>query len=112
VTGARLPAHLEVAALIRAAEVAGGFGTVIARGERDAGVILVLTIERGGNAKLWERLPRLDGRRVFEMVRAQNPDNADELGEYLGRRRTRDRDIWIVELDVANPERLVAEFAR
>ena len=38
----RLPAHLEVAGLIRAVEAAGGFATVIAKGERDAGTLLVV----------------------------------------------------------------------
>ena len=109
---ARLPAHLEVAGLIRAAEAAGGFGTVISSGERDAGIILILTIDRGGNARLWERMPRLDGRRIFEVVRKQNDENKKEFDDYLARRSERDRDAWIVELDVADAERLVAELGR
>ena len=108
---ARLPAHLEVAALIRGAEAAGGFGTVISKGERDAGSILILTIRRGGNAWLWERMPRLDGRRVFEVVRRQDDENKTEFNDYLARRTARDRDMWLIELDVAEPERLIAEFA-
>ena len=109
---ARLPAHLEVSALIRAAEAAGGFGTVISSGERDAGVILILTIERGQNARLWERMPRLDGHRQFEVVRKQSPENKQDFLNYLDRRIASDSDIWLIELDVAEPERLVAEFAR
>lgn len=109
---ARLPAHLEVAGLIRATEAAGGFATVIAKGERDAGVILILTTERGGNARLWERMPRLDGRRIFEVVREQDADNKEDFENYLTRRKGRDSDIWLVELDVADPERLIAEFGR
>ena len=35
----RLPARVEVTGLIRAVEAAGGFATVIAAGERDAGCI-------------------------------------------------------------------------
>jgi hypothetical protein len=112
VSGTRLPAHIEAAALIRAAEAAGGFGTVISKGERDAGSILVLTMERGGIARLWERMPRLDGARVFEMVREQDAENKPEFEEYLTRRTARDRDLWLIELDVPNAERLVAEFAR
>lgn len=109
---ARLPTHLEVAGLIRATEAAGGFATIIAKGERDAGVILILTTERGGNARLWERMPRLDGRRIFEVVREQDADNKQDFDDYLTRRTNRDSDIWLVELDVADPERLIAEFGR
>ena len=110
--GARLPAHLEVSALIRAVEAAGGFGTVLLKGERDAGVILILTIETGENARLWERMPRLDGQRAFEVIKNQVSDNKAEWDEYLMRRKARDSDMWLVELDVADPERLIAEFAR
>lgn len=111
-SGARLPAHIEVSALIRAAEAAGGFGTVIAKGERDAGIILILTIERGGKPRLWERMPRLDGTRAFEVVRTQNDENTGDFSDYLGRRTGRDPDTWVVELDVPQPERLIAEFTR
>lgn len=111
-SASRLPAHLEVAALIRAAESKGGFGTVLVKGERDAGIILVLTMQRGGNARLWERMPRLDGTRVFEVVREQASENAHEFDEYLARRTEHDRDAWVIELDIANAERFVAEFGR
>lgn len=110
-TGARLPAYLEAAALIRAAEVAGGFGVVLSKGDRDAGVILVLTIDKGRNPRLWERMPRLDGSRAFECVRTQDADEVDALADYLKRRQARDSDLWLIELDVAEPERLIAEFA-
>ena len=108
---ARLPAHLEVSALIRAVEAAGGFATVIAKGERDAGVILILTNDKGENARLWERMPRLDGARIFAVVKKEEIDKKAEFDDYISRRTTRDPDIWLVELDIANPERLIAEFA-
>lgn len=111
-TGGRLPAHLEVSALIRSAEAAGGFATVIAKGDRETGVILIVTSERGGTARLWERMPRFDGTRQFTLVRTQDPDKKEEFSEYLLRRSARDPDIWIVELDIADAERFVAEFGR
>ena len=107
---ARLPAHLEVSGLIRATEAAGGFATVVAKGEPDAGVILIVTTDRGENARVWERLPRLDGRRLFAVVRAQATESAQDMDAYLARRIARDSDIWVVELDIADAERLIAEF--
>ena len=50
---ARLPAHVEVAGLIRAVESAGGFATVIAKGERDAGTLLVICCENDANVRLF-----------------------------------------------------------
>ena len=61
----RLPAHLEVSALIRAIESNGGFAAVLEHGERDAGTILVLTKHRDELATLYERMPQLDGTRCF-----------------------------------------------
>ena len=105
---ARLPAHLEVAALRRAAESAGGFAAVLHKGERDGGAILVVLAENGGNPRLFERMPGLDGSRRWIETRSQNSENNEEFSEYLKRRSTRDPDLWIVELDIADGERLIA----
>lgn len=104
----RLPAHLEVSGILRAVDAQGGFATVIEKGEHDAGTILILTMERGNNARLWERMPQLDGSRTYVVTKTQDPEKPEELTEYLARRKRQDSDIWIVELDVPNPERFVA----
>ncbi len=104
----RLPAHLEVNGLIRAVQAAGGFATVLAKGEPDAGTILIVAIENGRNARLYERMPRLNGTREFSLTRTQETENAREFNDYLTKRRQQDRDIWIVELDIADAERFVA----
>lgn len=107
----RLPTHLEVAALIRRVETAGGFATVLARGERDAGTLLVVLVERGADAKAFERLPQLDGSRKWSLAKVQNPEDPLELQAYLDRRRTQDPDLWIIELDVRDGERFIDELA-
>nr|WP_137677046.1 DUF1491 family protein [Parerythrobacter lutipelagi] len=104
----RLPAHVEVNGLIRSVQAAGGFATVLAKGERDAGTILVVTVEKGQNAKLYERMPSLEGERKFSLTRSQDPENPGDFNDYLTKRRHQDRDIWIVELDIAEAERFVA----
>ena len=106
----RLPAHVEVGAMLRKAQGEGGFATVIQRGERDAGVILLLTLERGENARLWERMPQLDGTRVFTCTKVQDNDNKQEFEEYLTRRQRQDPDSWLVELDIADAERFIASL--
>ena len=104
---ARLPAHLEVAGLIRAVEAAGGFATVVAKGERDAGTLLVVCCENGANAAAYERMPQADGTRAWTLTRKQDTDNPKEFWDYCDRRRRQDGDLWIVELDVPNGERFV-----
>ena len=103
----RLPAHLEVAGLLRAIEAAGGFATVIAKGERDAGTLLITCCERGKNYRAYERMPRPDGTRGWTLAKTEDSHNPVEFGEYLDRRRRQDRDLWIVELDIPDAERFI-----
>jgi hypothetical protein len=103
----RLPAHIEVAGLIRAVEAAGGFATVIAKGERDAGTLVVICCARDRPAAAYERMPQPDGRRAWTLSRKQDIDNAKEFWDYLDRRKDQDDDLWIVELDVPNGERFI-----
>ncbi|MCZ8320522.1 MAG: DUF1491 family protein [Novosphingobium sp.] len=104
---ARLPAHLEVNALIRRAGAEGGFASVIRKGEQDAGTILLILTERGANPRVFERMPQPDGARKWILTRIQNTENKQELEDWLTRRADQDQDLWIVELDIANGERLI-----
>jgi hypothetical protein len=103
----RLPAHLEVAGLVRAVEAAGGFAMVIAKGERDAGTLLVTCCENGRNYRAYERMPRPDGSRAWGLSRTQDPENPVEFSEYLERRTRQDGDLWIVELDIPDAQRFI-----
>lgn len=107
---ARLPAHLEAGAIIRLAQAEGGFATVLAKGERDAGTILIVTLCRGAGGVLYERMPQLDGSRKFLAAKREDPDNTQEFSEYLARRRRQDSDMWLIEVDIADPERFVARL--
>jgi hypothetical protein len=106
----RLPAHLEASAIVRLAESQGGYATVLAKGERDAGTILIVTLCRGEGAVLYERMPQLDGSRSFIAAMRENSDKKDEFSQYLARRRRQDPDIWLIEVDIADPERFIAQF--
>ena len=106
----RLPAHLEASAILRLAESQGGFATVLAKGERDAGTILLVTIHRGMEARLYERMPALDGSRSFVATKLEDPEKPQDFSEYLARRRRQDADLWLIEVDIADPERFVAQI--
>lgn len=105
----RLPAHIEVAGLIRAVEAEGGFATVVKKGERDAGTILVVLCEKGCGSVLYERMPDLEGGRKWTVAKAQDPEKPFEFNDYLEKRANQDSDCWIVELDVANGQRFIAQ---
>lgn len=104
---ARLSAHIEVNGLIRAVEAAGGFAAVIAKGEREAGTILVVCCARGAPARVFERMPHPGGSRIWTLSRIQDTENPSEFTEYLARRAKQDDDLWIVELDIADGERFI-----
>lgn len=103
----RLPAALEVAALIRQVSAAGGFAMVIAKGEPDAGTILVVILENGTNALLYERMPQADGSRRWSLSKCEDRLNPQDFADYLLRRRAQDRDVWVIELDIPQGERFI-----
>lgn len=103
----RIPAHLEVTGLIRAVDAAGGFATVISKGERDAGTLMVLCCDRATPARAYERMPQLDGSRKWVLSKAQDAEKPFEFTEWYTRRGKQDDDLWIVELDIVNAERFI-----
>ena len=106
---ARLPAHLEVSGLIRRVAAEGGFAAVLARGEPDAGTILLVMRESRTKPRLFARMPHPAGTRPWTLTRMQDPDNKQDFEDYLARRQAQDRDVWIVELDSPNPERFIGD---
>lgn len=107
---ARLPAHLEAGAILRLAESQGGYATVLAKGERDAGTIVLVMLCRGKASVLYERMPQRDGTRLFVATKSEEPEKQQEFSEYLARRHARDPDLWLIEVDIADPERFVARL--
>jgi len=85
---------------------AGGFATVVAKGDPEAGTILVLLAERGGPERAFERMPQADGQRVWSLARTADGDSQG-FADWLDRRRAQDPDLWIVELDIAQGERFI-----
>lgn len=103
----RLPTHIEITGLIRAVENAGGFATVLARGERDSGTILIVCQENERGSRVFERMPHPDGTRPWTLVKTEDSENKEYFQEYLRKRRHQDSDLWILELDIADGERFI-----
>lgn len=103
----RLPASLEVSALVRVVGAEGGFASVLRKGEPDAGTILVVLTEKGENVRVFERMPTLEGGRKWHLSRSEATESKQEIDAYLARRGSQDDDLWIVELDIADGERLI-----
>jgi hypothetical protein len=54
-------------------------------------------------------MPQLDGTRAWTLTRTQDPEKPHDFSDYLERRSAQDRDTWILELDIADGERFIAE---
>jgi hypothetical protein len=101
----RLPAHLEVAAIMRRAEAEGGFAVVLRKGDPDRGTVTLILQERGQIRGILER--ELGPSFTYEWI--FKPAGFESLGELVARRERFDADFWLIELDVADPERFIAE---
>ncbi len=106
----RLAARIEVSALIRRVEGEGGTAAVLARGDGDAGAILLQLAEKGRFRGFYGR--SLDAAGEYRWV-PTGPDISEEtqaVDGYIQRRRATDDDLWVVELDVADAERFAAQL--
>lgn len=82
---------------------------VLAKGHAEAGAILILALERGENPRFFERGIGPDGVSALLRSGPATFDDPDAVGDYWQRRRSRDPDLWVVELDIASAERFAAE---
>lgn len=105
-----LSTSLQAGALIRAVQAQGGFAAVLARGDPDAGALLIVAREKGPISGLYERV--LDPARGYcwAATGPQDFENTEEIESYLRRRRERDPDLWLIELDIADAPRFIAEL--
>lgn len=104
-----LPTGLLVSALLKRVNDAGGMGMVRARGEPSSGSILLILNDYSGNTQVLERALGPTG--TPALIPAGPSDTSDRVAResYWRRRRDRDPDLWVIELDIASPERFAAE---
>lgn len=94
---------------MRRATSEGGYATVLRRGDSERGAISLLVTERGSPAALMERQMAAD---FTYRWTATAPDGApDALGwrDWIAKKSRIDPDCWLVELDVADAQRFIAE---
>jgi len=106
---ARLPSGVLVSALLRRVNDAGGIATMLARGDAQAGAILIVTLDRGVMPRLLERGIGPDGKTALVPAGPGEGAAADEITAYWRKRRQRDPDLWVIELDIPAAERFAAE---
>lgn len=104
----RLTTTVRVSALVRRVHDAGGSAMILAKGDPTGGAVLLLLLDRGGNPRFYERGLGPDGH-VAMIESGPRDAESDAVTDYWQRRRSRDPDLWVVEVDVAAAERFAAE---
>lgn len=104
----RLPSALLASALIRRVHDAGGFAAVRAKGDPESGALLLITLDRVNQNRLFERGSDPTGEPVM-MDSTPADASPDGVESYWRKRRARDPDLWVIELDIPDAERFAAE---
>jgi hypothetical protein len=105
----RLPAALEAASLVRRAEVAGDFATILRKGDPDRGALLLVVTSRGRHVACLERIADFHGGYSWQRVGPSESAEPEEVAGFLAKRARFDEDSWAIELDIAEAERFIAE---
>lgn len=86
------------AALIRRAELSGGFGVVARKGDARAGAVLVKAVNLSDKTvRLYTEATRGDGERIW--MRPTLATEEPEVDAYIARAARIDPDIWVVEVE-------------
>ena len=105
----KLPAKVEATAIMRRAESNGDFATVIQRGDPDRGAITLLISQRGRISAVLERQLDASFNYNWANLSADRPLDEADWRDFLEKKRRFDPDFWLIELDVADAERFIAE---
>lgn len=106
---ARLASGVLVSALVRRVNREGGSAMILARGDDTAGGILLICYEKAANPRFFERGLGPDGEPALIPSGPRELPDEGAVADYWQRRRSRDSDLWVVELDIAAAERFAAE---
>jgi hypothetical protein len=95
----RLKTSIWVSALIRRAEIGGASAFVARKGEADAGAVIVKVSLLDGTARVWSSSYGRDGGRRWVHATGEAPVADADAEAYVARARSRDADLWVVEIE-------------
>ena len=105
----RLPSAVEASGLIRRVSANGDFATMVRKGDPDRGALLLVISSRGRHVGCLERTLTLEGAYLWQGVGPAESASSAEIADFLAKRARFDPDSWVIELDIADAERFIAE---
>jgi hypothetical protein len=79
------------------------------KGDPDRGSLLILVGSRGRHVACLERVLTADGSYRWQAAGPAESASSGDIADFLARRARFDEDLWAIELDIADPERFIAE---
>jgi hypothetical protein len=104
---ARLRAGIWVKALIRRCDLAAIPIAVLARGDGDAGAILLKFNGGDGGCSVLAQARGQDGEPVWLRATGPMPVGEADADAYIARQRRRDPDVWVLEVEIGSAEALI-----
>ena len=104
---ARLKTAIWVKALIRRCDIAAIGVAVVARGDGDAGAILLKLNARDAGCTVLAQARRPDGAAVWMRATGAAPVAEADADAYIARQRGRDPDLWVIEIDSGSVETML-----
>ena len=109
----RLSAALEAAAILRKVSSEGDFGAILKRGDAERGSLLLIVQTRGEFFTCLQRtFDFASSTYAWSRVGPTRSASSADIAAFLGQQARFDPDLWQIELDIAQPERFIAETTR
>jgi len=100
---ARLKTGLWIRALIRRCDLAAIGVAVVARGDGDAGAVLLKLNARDDGCSVLAQARGPDGELIWMRATGPAPVPEADADAYIARQRRRDPDLWVIEIETGSP---------
>ena len=109
-TAGGIAAGVEASAIVRKVSAQGDFAAILRRGDEERGSLLLIVLSRGRHITCLQRtLDFGSGAYCWANVGPDTGCSSADLKHFLDSQTRFDPDSWQIELDIASPERFIAE---